>query len=110
MKKALLSDKVTLPRNDFDNLLNAAKQYVVYRRQDDRLQGLLDAANAKIMQLESVVGELACVHLFFLDHAVEQCIVCFGQFDSNSHCCTSTFFLALCRVLLEMPVMASTCL
>lgn len=50
--------KVTLPRNDFDNLLNAAKQYVVYRRQDDRLQGLLDAANAKIMQLESVVGEL----------------------------------------------------
>ena len=58
VKKALLSDKVTLPRNDFENLLNAAKQYVVYRRQDDRLQGLLDAANAKIMQLESVVGEL----------------------------------------------------
>lgn len=58
MKKALLSDKVTLPRNDFENLLNAAKQYVVYRRQDDRLQGLLDAANGKIKQLESVVGEL----------------------------------------------------
>ena len=58
VKKALLSDKVTLPRNDFENLMNAAKQYVVYRRQDDRLQGLLDAANAKIMQLESVVGEL----------------------------------------------------
>ena len=58
VKKSLLSDKVTLPRNDFENLLNAAKQYVVYRRQDDRLQGLLDAANAKIMQLESVVGEL----------------------------------------------------
>lgn len=50
VKKALLSDKVTLPRNDFENLLNAAKQYVVYRRQDDRLQGLLDAANAKIIQ------------------------------------------------------------
>ena len=58
MKKALLSDKVTLPRNDFENLLNAAKQYVVYRRQDERLQGLLDAANGKIKQLESVVGEL----------------------------------------------------
>ena len=58
VKKALLSDKVTLPRSDFENRLNAAKQYVVYRRQDDRLQGLLDAANAKIMQLESVVGEL----------------------------------------------------
>lgn len=58
VKKALLSDKVTLPRNDFDNLLNAAKQYVVYRRQDDRLQGLLDAANGKIKQMESVVGEL----------------------------------------------------
>ena len=58
VKKALLSDKVTLPRSDFENLLNAAKQYVVYRRQDDRLQGLLDAANAKIKQLESVVGEL----------------------------------------------------
>ena len=58
VKKALLSDKVTLPRNDFENLLNAAKQYVVYRRQDDRLQGILDAANAKIKQLESVVGEL----------------------------------------------------
>ena len=58
VKKALLSDKVTLPRNDFENLLSAAKQYVVYRRQDDRLQGLLDAANAKIKQLESVVGEL----------------------------------------------------
>ena len=57
-RKALLSDKVTLPRSDFENLLNAAKQYVVYRRQDDRLQGLLDAANAKIMQLESVVDEL----------------------------------------------------
>lgn len=48
----------TLPRNDFENLLNTAKQYVVYRRQDDRLQGLLDAANGKIKQLESVVGEL----------------------------------------------------
>ena len=58
VKKALLSDKVTLPRSDFENLLNAAKQYVVYRRQDDRLQGLLDAANAKIKQLEGVVGEL----------------------------------------------------
>ena len=58
MKKALLSDKVTLPRNDFENLLNAAKQYVVYRRQDERLQGLLDAANGKIKQLEGVVGEL----------------------------------------------------
>ncbi len=58
MKKALLSDKVTLPRSDFENLLNAAKQYVVYRRQDDRLQGLLDAANGKIKQLESAVGEL----------------------------------------------------
>ena len=58
VKKSLLSDKVTLPRSDFENLLSAAKQYVVYRRQDDRLQGLLDAANAKIMQLESVVGEL----------------------------------------------------
>ena len=58
VKKSLLSDKVTLPRSDFENRLNAAKQYVVYRRQDDRLQGLLDAANAKIMQLESVVGEL----------------------------------------------------
>ena len=30
VKKALLSDKVTLPRNVFDNLLNAAKQFVVY--------------------------------------------------------------------------------
>ena len=58
VKKALLSDKVTLPRSDFENLLSAAKQYVVYRRQDDRLQGLLDAANAKIKQLEGVVGEL----------------------------------------------------
>ena len=58
VKKALLSDKVTLPRNDFENLLSAAKQYVVYRRQDDRLQGLLDAANGKIKQLESAVGEL----------------------------------------------------
>ena len=58
VKKSLLSDKVTLPRSDFENLLSAAKQYVVYRRQDDRLQGLLDAANAKIKQLEGVVGEL----------------------------------------------------
>ena len=58
VKKALLSDKVTLPYSDFENLLNAAKQYVVYRRQDDRLQGLLDAANAKIKQLESIIGEL----------------------------------------------------
>ena len=58
VKKSLLSDKVTLPRSDFENLLNAAKQYVVYRRQDDRLQGLLDAANAKIKQLEGVIGEL----------------------------------------------------
>lgn len=58
VKKSLLSDKVTLPRSDFENLLSAAKQYVVYRRQDDRLQGLLDAANGKIKQLESVVGEL----------------------------------------------------
>lgn len=58
VKKALLSDKATLPRSDFENLLNAAKQYVVYRRQDDHLQGLLDAANAKIKQLEGIVSEL----------------------------------------------------
>ena len=58
VKKALLSDKVTLPRSDFENLLSAAKQYVVYRRQDDRLQGLLDAANDKIKQLEGVISEL----------------------------------------------------
>ena len=38
--------------------MNAAKQYVVYRRQDDHLQGLLDAANAKIKQLEGIVSEL----------------------------------------------------
>ena len=58
VKKSLLSDKVMLPRSDFENLLSAAKQYVVYRRQDDHLQGLLDAANAKIKQLEGVIGEL----------------------------------------------------
>ena len=38
--------------------MSAAKQYVVYRRQDDRLQGMLDAANAKIKQLEGVISEL----------------------------------------------------
>ena len=58
VKKSLLSDKVTLPRSDFENLLNAAKQYVLYRRQEDRLQGLLDAANDKIKQLEGVIEEL----------------------------------------------------
>ena len=58
VKKSLLSDKVTLPRSDFENLLSAAKQYVVYRRQDDRQQRLLDSANAKIKQLEGVIGEL----------------------------------------------------
>lgn len=58
VKKTLLSDKVTLPRSDFENLLSAAKQYVVYRRQEDRLQGLLDAANDKIKQLEGVIREL----------------------------------------------------
>ena len=58
VKKALLSDKVTLSRSDFENLLSAAKQYVVYRRQDDRLQGLLDAANDKIKQMEGIVSEL----------------------------------------------------
>lgn len=57
-KQVIDIDKIENISNGFDNLLNAAKQYVVYRRQDDRLQGLLDAANAKIMQLESVVGEL----------------------------------------------------
>lgn len=58
VKKALLSDKVTLSRSDFENLLSAAKQYVVYRRQEDRLQGLLDAANAKIKWMEGIVSEL----------------------------------------------------
>lgn len=57
-KKALLSDRVTLPRSDFENLLHAAKQYVVYRRQDERLQKLLDAAQEKIRQLESVLNSL----------------------------------------------------
>lgn len=57
-KKALLSDRVTLPRNDFENLLHAAKQYVVYRRQDEQLQKLLDAAQEKIRQLESVLNSL----------------------------------------------------
>lgn len=57
-KKALLSDRVTLPRSDFENLLHAAKQYVVYRRQDEQLQKLLDAAQEKIRQLESVLNRL----------------------------------------------------
>lgn len=58
LDKGLLSITKSYQRLNGKDLLNAAKQYVVYRRQDDRLQGLLDAANAKIMQLESVVGEL----------------------------------------------------
>ena len=57
-KKALLSDRVTLPRSDFENLLHAAKQYVVYRRQDEQLQKLLDAAQEKIRQLESMLNRL----------------------------------------------------
>ena len=57
-KKALLSDRVTLPRSDFENLLHAARQYVVYRRQDEQLQKLLDAAQEKIRQLESVLNSL----------------------------------------------------
>ena len=57
-KKALLSDRITLPRSDFENLLHAAKQYVVYRRQDEHLQKLLDAAQEKIRQLESVLNSL----------------------------------------------------
>ena len=57
-KKALLSDRVTLPRSDFENLLHAAKQYAVYRRQDEQLQKLLDAAQEKIRQLESVMNSL----------------------------------------------------
>lgn len=58
VKKALLSDRVTLPRSDFENLLHAAKQYVVYRRQDEQLQNLLDAAQEKIRQLESMLNSL----------------------------------------------------
>lgn len=57
-KKALLSDRVTLPRGDFENLLHAAKQYVVCRRQDEQLQKLLDVAQEKIRQLESVMNSL----------------------------------------------------
>lgn len=57
-KKALLSDRVILPRGDFENPLHAAKQYVVYRRQDEQLQKLLDAAQEKIRQLESVLNSL----------------------------------------------------
>ncbi|MCF2557140.1 plasmid recombination protein [Fournierella massiliensis] len=57
-KKALLSDRVTLPRSDFENLLHAAKQYVVYRRRDEQLQKLLDAAREKIRQLESMLNRL----------------------------------------------------
>lgn len=53
-----MSDRVTLPRSDFENLLHAAKQYVVYRRQDEQLQKLLDAAQEKIRQLESVLNSL----------------------------------------------------
>ena len=58
VKKALLSDRVTLPRSDFENLLHAAKQYVVYRRQDEQQQNLLDAAQEKIRQLESMLNSL----------------------------------------------------
>lgn len=57
-KKVLLSDRVTLPRSDFENLLHAAKQYVVYRRRDEQLQKLLDAAREKIRQLESMLNRL----------------------------------------------------
>lgn len=53
-----MSDRVTLPRSDFENLLHAAKQYVVYRRQDEQLQKLRDAAQEKIRQLESVLNSL----------------------------------------------------
>lgn len=57
-KKSLLSDRVTLPRSGFENLFHAAKQYVVYRRQDEQLQELLDVAQEKIRQLESVMNSL----------------------------------------------------
>lgn len=57
-KKMLLSDRVTLPSSDFENLLHAAKQYVVYRRQDEQVQKLLNTAQEKIRQLESALNSL----------------------------------------------------
>lgn len=38
VKKTLLSDKVTLPRSDFENLLSAAKQYVSEQREKELTQ------------------------------------------------------------------------
>lgn len=57
-KQIPLSNQVVLSKQDFDTLVSGAEQFVVQKKQESRLQKLLDKANAMIEGLKQTIEEL----------------------------------------------------
>lgn len=57
-KQIPLSNQVVLSKQDFDTLVSGAEQLVVQKKQEGRLQKLLDKANAMITELKQTIAEL----------------------------------------------------
>lgn len=57
-KQIPLSNQVVLSKQDFDTLVSGAEQFVVQKKQESRLQKLLDKANAVISELKQTIAGL----------------------------------------------------
>ena len=57
-KPALLGDKVTVDKEDFNMLTTAAKKHIVQEKKESVLQKALDAANRLITELKNLVLDL----------------------------------------------------
>ena len=58
VKPVPLSDKVKMSKEDYNTLAAAAQKYVVHKKQEGRLQRLLEAAGEKIKELEQTIQNL----------------------------------------------------
>lgn len=58
VKPTLMGDSVKLSKKDYETLSIAAKKYIAQEKKESRLQQLLDAANAKIRELQETVKKL----------------------------------------------------
>ena len=57
-KPKMLSSKVTLERSEYENLVTAAKKYVISNRKESKLKKLLELANKKIAELSAKIATL----------------------------------------------------
>ena len=57
-KPSMLSNKVTVDKNDFDMLIATAKKYITQNKKESFLQKTLDAANRLIVELKNFVENL----------------------------------------------------